>query len=127
MKKTSILSVLFDVKILLYLACLTLSFSSSAQTEKIHVHYAEVGEKLANLISQDNLKETVYTLASDEFEGRETGSVGIDKAADYIKNKLISYGIQALPCLLYTSPSPRDRGCSIYMDFMGKYFSSCGG
>jgi hypothetical protein len=94
MKKTSISSMLFFVKIMSISALLTISLSSSAQSEKIHVHYAEVGEKLASLVSQDNLKESVYTLASDEFEGRETGSKGIDKAADFIKNKLISYGIQ---------------------------------
>ena len=81
-------------------------------------------------------------LASPEFEGRETGTPGNDKAAAYISKYLYNLGIATIPgadeykqsvaftfskwlnneiginktiykhlwdCLLYTSPSPRDR------------------
>lgn len=40
------------------------------------------------------LKETVTYLASDELQGRDTGSPGIEKAAVYIENKLKSYNIK---------------------------------
>lgn len=43
--------------------------------------------------TSSELKETVYYLASDELEGRATGSVGIEKAAVYIEKKLKSYNI----------------------------------
>ncbi|MEO5788006.1 MAG: M28 family metallopeptidase [Gelidibacter sp.] len=47
-----------------------------------------------NFVTPDELKETVYYLASDELEGRATGSEGIEKAAVYIENKLKSYKVQ---------------------------------
>lgn len=49
-------------------------------------------EKL-NFVTSEELKETVYYLASDELEGRATGSEGIEKAAVYIENKLKSYNV----------------------------------
>ncbi|AEM71987.1 peptidase M28 [Allomuricauda ruestringensis DSM 13258] len=39
----------------------------------------------AESITQDDLKEHLYTYASDEFEGRETGTPGQKKAVEYIK------------------------------------------
>lgn len=41
----------------------------------------------ANSITTDELKEHLYTFASDEFEGRETGEPGQKKAAEYLKNE----------------------------------------
>ena len=40
------------------------------------------------IISMDELMEIIDTLASDTFEGRNTGSSGIEKAALYIENYL---------------------------------------
>ena len=40
------------------------------------------------------VKEIVTYLASDELEGRSTGSEGIEKAAVFIENKLKSYGVK---------------------------------
>lgn len=48
---------------------------------------------VATKVTPDELKETVYYLASDELEGRATGTAGVEKAAVYIENKLKSYGI----------------------------------
>ena len=97
-------------------------------------------------IKAEELKKNLYVIASDEMEGRDTGSPGQKKAGiymvDYYKNLGISYpkplgsyyqkvpadfmkerGASGLPdsenilafiegtekpCLLYTSPSPRD-------------------
>lgn len=39
----------------------------------------------AETITQEDLKEHLYTYASDEFEGRETGTPGQKKAVAYIK------------------------------------------
>ncbi len=49
-----------------------------------------------NTIEGSTMKEHVYTLASDEFEGRETGTEGNMIAAKYIANQLASYGIPPL-------------------------------
>jgi len=47
-------------------------------------------------VSIDNLKEHVTYLASDELEGRRTGSKGIRKAADYIRQHLTKSGLQPI-------------------------------
>lgn len=41
----------------------------------------------ANTITPDELKEHLFTFASDEFEGRETGEPGQKKAAEYLKTE----------------------------------------
>jgi|694.fasta_scaffold01276_14 Zn-dependent M28 family amino/carboxypeptidase len=46
-------------------------------------------------ISLERIKEATFYLASDELEGRDTGSKGIELAAQYIENKLKSYGIRS--------------------------------
>lgn len=45
-------------------------------------------------IYTDDVQEVITFLASDNIKGRDTGSEGINQAASYIENKLISYGIE---------------------------------
>jgi len=47
----------------------------------------------AESITQDDLKEHLYTYASDEFEGRETGTPGQKKAVEYITSQYESLDI----------------------------------
>lgn len=49
----------------------------------------------AATITQDDLKEHLYTYASDAFEGRETGKPGQKKAVEYLKAHYVSLGIPA--------------------------------
>ena len=58
---------------------------------------APVAAQYASTIESKSLKEHVYVLASPEFEGRETGSEGIQKAAQYIADQFSSYGIEPIP------------------------------
>lgn len=53
---------------------------------------ADVNE-YANTITSDELKEKLYTYASDEFEGRETGQPGQKKAVEYLKNHYVNLDI----------------------------------
>ncbi len=46
-----------------------------------------------NTITSAELKDMLYTYASDEFEGRETGEPGQKMAVDYLKEKYVSMGI----------------------------------
>ncbi|WP_091426700.1 M28 family peptidase [Formosa sp. Hel1_31_208] len=46
-----------------------------------------------NTITSDELKELLYTYASDEFEGRETGEPGQKKAVNYLKDQYVAMGI----------------------------------
>jgi hypothetical protein len=43
--------------------------------------------KYAETITQEELKEHLYTYASDKFEGRETGEEGQKKAVEYLKKQ----------------------------------------
>ncbi|KQC29285.1 M28 family peptidase [Flagellimonas eckloniae] len=49
----------------------------------------------AQTITQDELKGHLYTYASDEFEGRETGQPGQKKAVEYLKKQYEALGIPA--------------------------------
>lgn len=49
----------------------------------------------ADTITQAELKEMLYTYASDEFEGRETGEEGQKKAIEFIKKHYIDLGISS--------------------------------
>ncbi len=47
----------------------------------------------ASTITSDELKEMLYTYASDEFEGRETGEKGQKMAVEYLKEQYMTMGI----------------------------------
>ncbi len=51
--------------------------------------------RLASTISVDELTRHLTILASDEFEGRETGTEGEEKARNYIAGMFESYGLPA--------------------------------
>ena len=78
------------MKRILLLALPALMLSCSAQNGKIEnadpMEYAET-------ITAEELKDHLYTFASDEFEGRETGEPGQKKAAEYLKNEYKSLNL----------------------------------
>jgi len=49
--------------------------------------------KYANTITVEELKTHLYKYASKEFKGRETGSVGQRKAAEFLRDYYIDQGI----------------------------------
>ena len=53
----------------------------------------EIGEKYSQIITSDDLNHNLSILASDDFEGRETTYPGQKKAAKFLKNKFINWGI----------------------------------
>jgi hypothetical protein len=52
--------------------------------------------KYAELITPELAKQHLSVIASDAYEGRETGMPGADKAANYIANKFKSLGLQPI-------------------------------
>ncbi|MDR9401632.1 MAG: M28 family metallopeptidase [Psychroflexus sp.] len=52
-------------------------------------------EKYANSITAEELKEMLFTFASDEFEGRNTGEKGQKKAAEYIADFYVENNIKS--------------------------------
>lgn len=71
-------------KFLLFAAIGTI-FSCSVQKDKA-VSEANV-ETYGNSITVSELKDHLYTFASDEFQGRDTGEPGQKKAAEYLKKE----------------------------------------
>ena len=75
----------------MYLRCcagLTLCapFALFAQVDSVRVRYAST-------ITQADLREHLTVLASDEYEGRETGAKGQKMAARYIREHFQAFGI----------------------------------
>lgn len=64
--------------------------------EMVYGQFDSTTYRLAETIEAGTLKSHVYTLASPEFEGRETGTEGNRLAAEYISDQLASYRIPAL-------------------------------
>ncbi len=55
--------------------------------------------KYASIINVDNLKKHLTIIASDEFEGRETGTEGQRKAAAYIEGQFKTMGLLPVEAL----------------------------
>ncbi len=64
--------------------------ASRAQVDSVQLHYAAT-------ITQADLREHLNVLASDEYEGRETGMKGQKMAAAYIRDQFIRDGIPPVP------------------------------
>lgn len=54
-----------------------------------------IPEKYVDIISTKSLKEKLYKISSDEFEGRKTGEKGQKMAAEYLKTFYEKNGIEA--------------------------------
>ena len=76
-------------KLLLSIASLGLVTAACAQQNKTAMKYAPI-------ISADLAKQHLSIIASDAFEGRETGKPGADKAAHYIADEFKSLGLQPI-------------------------------
>lgn len=74
------------------LAGLSLSFIVACNSSKQSASQPEIAkqaaspETYAGTITEQELKEMLYVYASDEFEGRNTGTAGEKKAVEYLSN-----------------------------------------
>jgi hypothetical protein len=84
----------------LYIAVL-IALSCSSSKPPIHKEISSLSTETitidptvyAETITASELKEMLYTYASDEFEGRETGEPGQKKAVNYLKQQYLDLGI----------------------------------
>ncbi|ASU32648.1 M28 family peptidase [Mucilaginibacter xinganensis] len=76
-------------KLLLTLASIGLVTGACAQQNPTAMKYAPI-------INADLAKQHLSIIASDAFEGRETGKPGADKAAHYIADEFKSLGLQPI-------------------------------
>ncbi|MFK5879394.1 MAG: M28 family metallopeptidase [Flavobacteriaceae bacterium] len=75
---------------------LTLFFACKSNIKTIStdlISNSEIITKFGNTINTTDVKEHVYLLASDAFEGRQTGERGQKMAAEYLANQYKSFGI----------------------------------
>ncbi|HCD23414.1 MAG TPA: peptidase, partial [Flavobacteriaceae bacterium] len=69
----------WNVLWLMFLAC-------TGQAQQIELSpRSKQSEKWAKTITESELKDHLYTYASDAFEGRETGTKGQKTAVEYLK------------------------------------------
>ncbi|HJW30176.1 MAG TPA: hypothetical protein VJ508_13130, partial [Saprospiraceae bacterium] len=66
-------------------------------TQIAAAQFDSIAYRLAHTIEPGTLHDHVYTLASPEFEGRETGTEGNHKAALYIAKQFAADGIPYIP------------------------------
>lgn len=76
-------------KVLLTIAGLGLVTGACAQQNKTAMKYGQI-------ITADLAKKHLDIIASDAFEGRETGKPGADKAAHYIADQFKALGLQPI-------------------------------
>jgi len=76
---------------LLFLCTVLLSIQATAQTSD--------AEKYAGVITGANLQKHLTIIASDDFEGRETGTEGQRKAAAYIESQFKTMGLKSATAL----------------------------
>jgi Zn-dependent M28 family amino/carboxypeptidase len=76
---------------LLFLSAVLVSMQAFAQTDD--------ATKYASVITGANLQKHLTVIASDDFEGRETGTEGQRKAAAYIESQFKSMGLRSAPAL----------------------------
>ncbi|MDP5106398.1 MAG: M28 family peptidase [Polaribacter sp.] len=71
-----------------------ISCDSTKKVHKSEVKSTKIEKvKSAFFIDSLTVKKHLYTLASDEMEGRKTGTPGIEKAAIYIENEFTRIGL----------------------------------
>lgn len=78
--------------ILLFCTTILMTSCSSSQNKKGEKNSTIIKE-YAETITSIELKDMLYTYASDEFEGRKTGEPGQKKAVNYIKDHYVANGI----------------------------------
>ena len=76
---------------LFFLCTVFISIQAAAQTSD--------AEKYAGVITGINLQKHLTIIASDNFEGRETGTEGQRKAAAYIESQFKAMGLKPAPAL----------------------------
>ena len=77
----------FLISILILGSCGLLKKSTGIKKDEQSVKYA-------NTITSEELKKHLSIIASDEYEGRETGRKGQRMTAEYLKKEFITYGVK---------------------------------
>ena len=91
-KKISVILIFFSIVISLNAGCT--KKQDSYQNHNSTSNKNNAVDKYAQTITLDELKDHVYYLASDEMEGRQSGSKGAKAAAEYIAENFEEVGLK---------------------------------
>ena len=83
-------------------------------------------EKFATTITATDLEKNLRILAADDMEGRETGTRGQRKAADYIASQFAAYGLKPLVKTDDGKPEYQQH-FTLYKKTWGDFYVSAGG
>lgn len=86
---------LSGIVIALFIVACGTAKKTTSQASKETPKKANDPKIYANTITVEDLKTALYTYASDEFQGRETGKPGQKLAINFLKDHYIKYGIPA--------------------------------
>ncbi len=81
------------MKNIFYLLIVALFISCSSSKETSTLPSADIGD-FDETITIEGLKNDLTVIASDEFEGRQTGEEGIEKATEYITQRYAELGLE---------------------------------
>ncbi len=118
--------VLFLGVTLLLLNCGNQKTTTKTKTVDVKKNIKDIDpQTYGTSITSEELKEMLYTYASDEFEGRDTGEKGQKMAVEYLKQKYIEMGIpSALPDNSYFQnvPLEKQKSPDVTITLNGKNF-----
>ena len=119
-------SLLFASVTFLLLNCGNQKTTTNTKTVDVKKEITSIDpQTYGTTITSDELKEMLYTYASDEFEGRDTGEKGQKMAVEYLKQKYIAMGIpSARPDNNYFQnvPLEKQKSPDVKISLNGKNF-----
>ena len=84
------------MKKILLLLCMNILITACSSSQNKNKNKANrIAKAYAQTISANQLKDMLYTYASDAFEGRKTGELGQKKAVNYLKDKYVALEIKS--------------------------------
>ena len=97
----------FLTVLLLFAACDDTTAPPAADDPAASVDAAPVSDAALAAIDSTDLRQHIAVLASDEFEGRGTGTPGEEKTIEYIREQMQAAGLEgAAPDGGYFQPVP---------------------
>lgn len=109
-------------------SCANLRYTQKIENLKGSIVFDDIETitKYSNTITSDELSNHVYTLSSQDFEGRETGQRGFNKASKFLKDFYVSNDIpsplggddyyQRIPKSYFSKNSPASQNVVAYIE-----------
>lgn len=109
-------------------SCANLRYSQKIENLKDSIVFDDVEAivKYSNTITSEELSKHVYSLSSEDFEGRETGEMGFNKASKFLKDFYVDNDIisplgfddyyQRIPRSYFSKTSPASQNVVAYIE-----------